>query len=131
MESQADTDSDSLADSQESDDELPDTVTAGSNQPVMLCFVVLDIFTEFCINFQAGPTITILPFFGLSYHITIEDLFNWSVEKGWDLFWDTGKRHYRDEMMFYDLLAQTNSTQDGTGGDGSLSTSSARFDYSD
>ena len=55
MEAQADTDSDSLADSQESDDEPPDTVTAGSNQPVMLCFVVLDIFTEFCIDFQAGP----------------------------------------------------------------------------
>ena len=107
------------------------TLTAGSNQPAMLCFVVLNIFTEFCIDFQAGPTITILPFIGLSYHITIKDLFNWSVEKGWDLFWDTGKRHYRDKMMFYDLLAQANSTQDGTGGDGSLSTLSARFDCSD
>jgi hypothetical protein len=112
MEAQANADSDS--DGQESDDELPDTVTAASNQPVTLCFPTSNIFTEFCIDFQApGPTITILPFFSRSYHITIEDLFNWSIEKGWDLFWDTGKRHYRDEMIFYDLLAQAN-TQDGT-----------------
>lgn len=78
MEPQADTDS-SDSDGQEFDDEhheLPDIVTAASTQPA------------------PGPTITILPFFGRSHHITIEDLFNWSVEKGWDLFWDTGKRHY-------------------------------------
>jgi hypothetical protein len=53
-------------------------------------------------------------FFGQSYHIPIEDLFNWSVEKGWNLFWDTGKKHYHDEMMFYELLTQVNSQDEST-----------------
>jgi len=55
-------------------------------------------------------------FFGQSYCITIEDLFNWSVEKGWDMFWDTGKKHYHEEMMFYDLLAQVNNQDESTAG---------------
>ena len=45
-------------------------------------------------------------FFGQKHPITIEDLFDWSVEVGWNLFWDVGKRHYHDEMEFYELLTQ-------------------------
>lgn len=43
-------------------------------------------------------------FFGQKNLITIEDLFNWSVKKGWSMFWDQGKKHYQEEMIFYELL---------------------------
>lgn len=48
-------------------------------------------------------------FFGQKNLITIHDLFNWSVEKGWNMFWDQGKKHYREEMIFYELLSQRDS----------------------
>jgi len=44
-------------------------------------------------------------YFGQQYLVTIKDLFDWSVEDGWGMFWDQGKRHYH-EMVFYELLTQ-------------------------
>lgn len=44
-------------------------------------------------------------FFGQKNPITIEDLFNWTVKNGWNLFWDQGKKHYQEEMLFYELLS--------------------------
>ena len=32
-----------------------------------------------------------------------EDLFDWTVKNGWNLFWD---KHYQEEMLFYELLSQ-------------------------
>ena len=53
-------------------------------------------------------------YLGQRYLITIEDLFNWSVKDGWSMFWDQGKRHYHEEMVFYELLTQLDNQQDGT-----------------
>ena len=35
--------------------------------------------------------------------------FNWSVEAGWNLFWDVGRRHYNEEMLFYELVSWLDS----------------------
>ena len=47
-------------------------------------------------------------FFGQKNPITIEDLFDWTVKNGWNLFWDQGKKHssYQEEMLFYELLSR-------------------------
>ena len=48
-------------------------------------------------------------FFGQKYPITIADLFNWSVEAGWNLFWDVRRRHYNEEMLFYELCTESDT----------------------
>ena len=48
-------------------------------------------------------------FFGQKHPITIADLFDWSVEAGWSMFWDVGKRHYNEEMLFYELVSRLDS----------------------
>jgi len=44
--------------------------------------------------------------FGQKHPITIEDLFDWSVEAKWSMFWDVGKRHYSEETSFYELVSR-------------------------
>ena len=43
--------------------------------------------------------------------IPIKDIFNWSVEAGWDEFWGTGVRHHREDMIFYELLSQASEEE--------------------
>ena len=52
-------------------------------------------------------------YFGQQYLVTIKDLFDWSVEDGWGMFWDQGNRHYHEEMVFYELLTQIDGQNDG------------------
>ena len=52
-------------------------------------------------------------YFGQQYLITIQDLFDWSVEDGWGMFWDQGKQHYHDTMVFYELLTQLDDQNNG------------------
>ena len=52
-------------------------------------------------------------YFGQRYLVTIKDLFDWSVEDGWGMFWDQGKWHYCEEMVFYELLTQLDGQNDG------------------
>jgi hypothetical protein len=59
-------------------------------------------------------TLQIRVYFGKKYHFTIKDLFNWSVETGWNMFWDTGKKHYHEEMVFYELLTQLDNQHEAT-----------------
>ena len=61
-------------------------------------------------------------FFGQKHPIAIADLFNRSVEKGWAMFWDQGKKHYR-EMLFYELLSQAGDERYGGGSNRSQGTS--------
>lgn len=61
-------------------------------------------------------------FFGQKHPIAIADFFNWSVEKGWGMFWDQGKKHYREEMLFYELLSQAGDERYGGGSNGSQGT---------
>jgi hypothetical protein len=42
-------------------------------------------------------------YFGHKTPITVADMFNWSVEAGWDTFWIQGVRNYREE---YEMLSQ-------------------------
>ncbi|KAF8873345.1 hypothetical protein BD779DRAFT_1477054 [Infundibulicybe gibba] len=32
--------------------------------------------------------------------------FDWSIEAGWDEFWAQGVKHYREEMVFYELMSR-------------------------
>ena len=48
-------------------------------------------------------------YFGKRY-IPLKDLFNWSVEVGWDEFWIHGNINYQQEMEFYEL-----ATREGQG----------------
>ena len=52
-------------------------------------------------------------YFGQQYFITIKGIFDWSVKDGWGMFWDQGKRHYHEEMVFYELLTQLDNQNDG------------------
>ncbi|KAF8874902.1 ribonuclease H-like domain-containing protein [Infundibulicybe gibba] len=45
-------------------------------------------------------------FFGQKRLIPISDLFDWSIEAGWDEFWAQGVKHYREEMVFYELMSR-------------------------
>lgn len=48
---------------------------------------------------------TVRVFFGAQRHLTIESLFNWDVEDGWDRYWFEGVKNCRQEMEFYELVA--------------------------
>ena len=37
-------------------------------------------------------------------------------------FWDQGKKHYREEMLFYELLSQAGDERYGGGSNGSQGT---------
>ena len=54
-------------------------------------------------------------YFGQKTPITIVDMFNWSVEAGWDTFWIQGVRNYHEELEFYEMLSQLGPD---TGNDG-------------
>ena len=57
-------------------------------------------------------------YFGQKNPITIADLFNWSVEAGWDMFWIQGVRNYRQELEFYEMLNKLASEVDNGGSEG-------------
>ncbi|KAK2463975.1 hypothetical protein APHAL10511_004026 [Amanita phalloides] len=62
-------------------------------------------------------------FFGQKSLIPIKDIFNWSVEAGWDEFWGTGVRHHReDTSCFYELLSRASSENYESGNEGSGTT---------
>jgi hypothetical protein len=44
-------------------------------------------------------------YFGSSHHISIKELFDWTIENGWEDFWVVGKDNYKQEMEFYGLLS--------------------------
>ena len=50
-------------------------------------------------------------FFGQTALIPIKEMFNWSVEAGWDEFWGPGVKHHAEEMVFYNLLTQASSEE--------------------
>ena len=54
-------------------------------------------------------------FFGQKHPITIKELFNWSVEVKWSMFWDVGKRHYSEETSFYELVSQMDTKTSNSG----------------
>jgi hypothetical protein len=56
-------------------------------------------------------------YFGQKTPITIEDLFNWTVEAGWDTFWIQGVKNYREELEFYEMLNKLgpDTENDGSG----------------
>lgn len=43
-------------------------------------------------------------FFGKKRLFTIEELFDWSFEVGWDEFWMQGQKHTAEETNLYELL---------------------------
>jgi hypothetical protein len=42
---------------------------------------------------------------GSSHLILIEDLFDWTIENGWEEFWVVGKNNYSQEIEFYGLFS--------------------------
>ena len=54
-------------------------------------------------------------YFGQRNPITIADLFNWSVEAGWDTFWIQGVQNYREELEFYEMLTKLANGDDNQG----------------
>ncbi|KAG2097749.1 uncharacterized protein F5147DRAFT_583379 [Suillus discolor] len=45
-------------------------------------------------------------FFGQKRMFCIRDMFNWSVEVGWDEFWFQGVKNIESEALFYELMSQ-------------------------
>jgi hypothetical protein len=54
-------------------------------------------------------------YFGQKTPITIADMFNWSVEAGWDTFWIQGVRNYREQLEFYEMLSQLGPDTENNG----------------
>jgi hypothetical protein len=57
-------------------------------------------------------------FFRQTNLIPIGKLFNFSNHSGWGEFWFQGVKNYKQEMAFYDLLAQGDCNVTGSGGPG-------------
>ncbi|KAF9458097.1 hypothetical protein BDZ94DRAFT_1271607, partial [Collybia nuda] len=54
----------------------------------------------------------------------IADIFNWSVEAGWETFWIQGVKNYHEEMEFYENLSRLGGeTDEDCGATGSQSAS--------
>ncbi|TFY75776.1 hypothetical protein EWM64_g8235 [Hericium alpestre] len=48
--------------------------------------------------------------------LTLAELFNYSIEHGWDEFWSEGMKNYKDKTAFYELVTEMGQ---GDGPDGS------------
>ncbi|PCH34656.1 hypothetical protein WOLCODRAFT_155307 [Wolfiporia cocos MD-104 SS10] len=75
-------------------------------------------------SMRRASAIIIRCFFGQKYLFTIHELFNWSIEAGWDEFWTQGVRNYREEVVFYELMSRVHE-------DSPQSSSTAITKYSD
>ncbi|KAG1850627.1 hypothetical protein DFJ58DRAFT_662022 [Suillus subalutaceus] len=45
-------------------------------------------------------------FFSQKRMFRIRDMFNWSVEVGWDEFWFQGVKNMESEALFYELMSR-------------------------
>ncbi|KAG1858787.1 hypothetical protein DFJ58DRAFT_658604, partial [Suillus subalutaceus] len=45
-------------------------------------------------------------FFSQKRVFRIRDMFNWSVEVGWDDFWFQGVKNMESEALFYELMSR-------------------------
>ncbi|KAG1832910.1 hypothetical protein DFJ58DRAFT_670996, partial [Suillus subalutaceus] len=45
-------------------------------------------------------------FFSQKRMFCIRDMFNWSVEVGWDEFWFQGVKNMESEALFYELMSR-------------------------
>jgi hypothetical protein len=46
----------------------------------------------------------------------IQDMFNWSVEVGWDEFWFQGVKNIESEALFYELMSRLPEDEELRGG---------------
>jgi len=58
---------------------------------------------------RSGPPRKIRVFFGAKTLFSLEDLFDYSVDNGWDEFWFIGMQKMAEELDFLDLRAQSTS----------------------
>ncbi|KAG2359529.1 hypothetical protein BDR07DRAFT_1518686, partial [Suillus spraguei] len=53
-------------------------------------------------------------FFGQKRIFCICDIFNWSVEVGWDEFWFQGVKNMESEALFYELMSRLPENEEST-----------------
>ncbi|KAG2353246.1 hypothetical protein BDR07DRAFT_1310259 [Suillus spraguei] len=57
-------------------------------------------------------------FFGQKWIFRIRDIFNWSVEVGWDKFWFQGVKNMESEALFYELMSRLPENEESTSRNG-------------
>ncbi|KAG2363050.1 hypothetical protein BDR07DRAFT_1283326, partial [Suillus spraguei] len=57
-------------------------------------------------------------FFGQKRIFCIRDIFNWSVEIGWDKFWFQGVKNMESEALFYELMSRLPENEESTSRNG-------------
>lgn len=57
-------------------------------------------------------------FFGRQRVFSIETLFNWNFEAGWEHFWSQGKTNVAEESRFYETLNEIQQGRDEGDDDG-------------
>jgi hypothetical protein len=55
-------------------------------------------------------------FFGQKKLFRIQDVFNWSVEVGWDEFWFQGVKNMESEALFYELMSRMPENEESNSG---------------
>ncbi|TFY73196.1 hypothetical protein EWM64_g10816, partial [Hericium alpestre] len=64
------------------------------------------------VTYGAGTPCRVRFYFGQPNLFDIAELFNFSLETGWDEFWFQGVKKYEEEALFYELLTLLDDRED-------------------
>ncbi|TFY79124.1 hypothetical protein EWM64_g4889, partial [Hericium alpestre] len=64
------------------------------------------------VTYGAGTPCRVRLYFGQPKLFDIAELFNFSMETGWDEFWFQGVKKYEEEALFYELLTSLDDRED-------------------
>jgi hypothetical protein len=84
---------------QDADDDDDDNYTSGLGE-------VIEAEEDISRPAEGSRPRQIRCFFGQKRMFHIRDMFNWSVEVGWDEFWFQGVKNMQSEALFYELMSR-------------------------